>query len=98
MPTSQATKAVTAPSNEPSTINTAYPTFNEVRVSGSVQLPELHLDIHVFSDAVGERFVFVNMSKYKENSTLSEGPRVAEIVPEGVILEYSGVQFLLPRE
>ena len=97
-PTSQMAVTVAPPSSTPSTLDTSYPTFNEVRVNGSVTLPELHLDIHVFSDTVNERFVFVNMSKYKENSTLSEGPRVAEIVPEGVILEYSGVQFLLPRE
>ena len=69
-----------------------------MRVRGLVQLPELHLDIHVYSRTAGERFVFVNMSKYKEKATLEEGPLVAEIVPEGVILDYLGTQFLLPRE
>ena len=97
-PAATVTPPVRAISSTPSTLNTSYPTFNDVRVDGSVTLPELHLDIHVYSDTPGERFVFVNMSKHKENSTLSEGPRVAEIVPEGVILEYSGVRFLLPRE
>ena len=85
-------------SSGPSTLTVVYPTFNEVRVNGSVILPELHLDIHVYSDASAERFIFVNMSKYRENGTLTEGPRVTEIVPEGVILEYTGIRFLLPRE
>jgi hypothetical protein len=82
----------------PSTSTIAYKTFNEVRVNGSVQLPDLHLDLHVYDGTPGERFIFINMSKYGENATLEEGPLVAEIVPEGVILEYMGTRFLLPRE
>lgn len=82
----------------PSTSGIPYKTFNEARADGSVQLPDLHLDLHVFDGKPGDRFVFINMSKYGENATLSEGPLVAEIVPEGVILEYLGTRFLLPRE
>ena len=75
-----------------------YKTFNQVRLEGSVRLPDLHLDIHVYNNIPSERFVFINMNKYKEHATLSEGPAVSEIVPEGVILEYSGTRFLLPRQ
>jgi len=95
---SATSKAFVARSSQPSTVTTSYQTFNEVRAKGLVSLPELHLDIHVYSAAAGERFVFINMSKYKENAILDEGPSVAEIVPEGVILDYLGTQFLLPRE
>ena len=73
-------------------------TIDELRLSGSLQLPELHLDIHVFADDPAERFVFINMSKHRENSRLDEGPVVAEITPDGVILEHQGRRFLLPRE
>ncbi|NOR67834.1 MAG: GspB domain-containing protein, partial [Woeseiaceae bacterium] len=61
-------------------------------------LPDLHLDIHVYSDQPAERFVFVNMNKYREQARLAEGPLVKEITPEGVILEHLGNGFLLPRE
>lgn len=82
----------------PSTLTTAYETFNEVRAAGLVQLPELHLDIHVYSEQPADRFVFINMSKYREHVALSEGPVVNEIVPDGVILEYRGTEFLLPSK
>ena len=75
-----------------------YPTIQEVRASGSIDLPELHLDIHVFSPEPDDRFVFVNMSKLREGSTLTEGPAVAEITPEGVVLSHEGQLFLLPRD
>lgn len=74
------------------------PTFNALRADGSLQLPDLHLDIHVYAENPSERFVFVNMSKYREKATLAEGPTIKEINPDGVILEYEGTDFMLPRE
>lgn len=73
-------------------------TIDEVRLDGSLQLTDLHLDIHVYSDEPSERFVFINMVKHREQSRLEEGPVVREITPDGVILEHQGTTFLLPRE
>jgi len=75
-----------------------YPTLQEVRARGAINLPDLHLDIHVFSSDPKDRFVFVNMTKLREGSTLAEGPVINEITPEGVVLRHEGQVFLLPRE
>lgn len=80
------------------TVSTGLPTFSEVRADGRVTLPDLHLDIHVYSEQPSSRFVFVNMNKYKEDGRLAEGPLVSEITPEGVVLEHMGTEFLLPRK
>jgi general secretion pathway protein B len=77
--------------------NEVLPTLNALAASGT-SLPDLHLDIHVYSDKPPERFVFVNMKKYLEGQTLSEGPAVERITPEGVILNQQGLRFLLPRQ
>ena len=74
------------------------PTDTDLRANGTLQMAELHLDIHVFSEAPEDRFVFINMVKHRENSKLSEGPVVKEITPDGVVLDYRGTVFLLPRE
>jgi len=74
------------------------PTLIELRASGRLQLPELHLDIHVYSDTPSERFVFINMDKYQEGSQLSAGPVVQEITNDGVVLEYQSQSFLLLRD
>lgn len=73
-------------------------TIDEVRVNGTLQITDLHLDIHVYSDEPAERFVFINMDKHREGSQLDEGPVVSQITPDGVILEHQGTTFLLPRE
>ena len=87
-------------SQDPSSIPSSeiYPSFQEVRVSGSIDLPDLHLDIHVFSAVPKDRFVFINMSKLREGSRLDEGPVVTEITPDGVVLRHLGQSFLLPRD
>lgn len=73
-------------------------TIDELRLDGTLTLPELHIDIHVYAEDPAERFVFINMKKQRENSQLDEGPVVAEITMDGVILKHQGSTFLLPRE
>ena len=73
------------------------PTWSSLTASGT-QLPELRLDIHVYSAKPTERFVFVNMRKYLEGQTLGEGPSVERITPDGVVLNSQGLRFLLPRQ
>ena len=80
------------------TITESYATFNDLRANGTLLLPDLRLDLHHYDDQPAERFVFVNMNKYREQARLAEGPLVKEITPEGAILEHLGNGFLLPRE
>jgi general secretion pathway protein B len=72
------------------------PTQMDVAASGT-SLPEMHLDIHVYSAKPTERFVFVNMRKYTEGQALKEGPTLERITTEGAILNHHGLRFLLPR-
>ena len=87
-------------SQDPSAIPAAelYPSIQEVRASGTSNLPELHLDIHVYSSKPEDRFVFINMVKLHEGSQLKEGPHVEEITPDGVVLKHQGQFFLLARD
>lgn len=75
-----------------------YPTIFAVRAKGAISIPDLHLDIHVYSDVPEDRFVFINMSKHREGSQLEEGPIVDKITPDGVVLGHRGIRFLLPRD
>ena len=96
--TEQPVPATTSAIKNPTTARNYMMTFDEARVQGLFQMVDLHVDIHVFGDTSADRFVFINMTKHRENSALSEGPTVREITPDGVILEYQGTTFLLPRD
>lgn len=67
-------------------------------ISGGTNLPDMRLDIHVYSAKPAERFVFVNMRKYTEGQMLNEGPVLERITPDGAILNQNGLRFLLPRQ
>jgi general secretion pathway protein B len=73
------------------------PTLSDLIASGTA-LPDLHLDMHVHSANAADRFVFVNMRKYVEGQSLSEGPKVERITGDGVVLNQHGLRFLLPRQ
>jgi|SRR5579883_1806249 len=70
------------------------PSISELHMTG----PELHLDVHVWATRPSDRFVYINMHRYREGQTLEEGPTVERIRRDGVVLAYQGVRFLLPRQ
>jgi general secretion pathway protein B len=74
------------------------PTISEINLTGAQALPELHLDVHVYATNPAERFVYINMRKYKEGDTLQEGPVLEKIRRDGVVLNYRGLRFILPRQ
>ena len=73
------------------------PTHGGLLASGT-RLPDMRLDIHVFSPAPRDRFIFVNMRKYVEGQTITEGPMLERITPDGAIFNSNGTRFLLPRQ
>jgi len=74
------------------------PTLNELLGQGRLMnLPALKVDLHVYAALREDRFVFINLAKYREGQRLTEGPLVEEITNDGVILQYQGERFLIPR-
>jgi len=70
------------------------PVWPQVPPSLFAQLPDsLRLDVHVYANNPAERFVLVNLKKYREGDTLSEGPVLESITPEGVVLSFRGQRF-----
>lgn len=58
--------------------------------------PALTVEVHVFERNAAERFVRINGRRYKQGDALAEGPRILEIVREGIVLEYRGQKVLYP--
>ncbi len=73
------------------------PTMMELIVAGTI-LPDLALELHVYSPTASERFVRINSASYREGEVLTEGPRVLSITSDGVILDYRDQSFLLSAD
>jgi hypothetical protein len=71
------------------------PRFADLVVRGELNVPHMHIDIHVFSGNPDERFVFINMRRYNEGQATQEGPRVERITNDGVVMDHQGQRFFL---
>ena len=60
-------------------------------------LPQLTLELHVYSPDPTQRAVFINGRRYLEGETTLEGADVVSISSEGAVMNYRGQRFLLPR-
>jgi general secretion pathway protein B len=89
------TEAVPEPSAQDDEV---LPDISQVTLAGGQRLPDLHLDVHVYATRAADRFVYINMRKYREGAALPEGLTVEHIRRDGVVLNYQGVRFLLPRQ
>ena len=74
------------------------PTVEQLIGAGMLDLPVLNLDLLVYNDVPGVRFVVINGRKYREGAQLTEGPTLESITPEGVVLASQGQRFTLNRK
>jgi general secretion pathway protein B len=60
-------------------------------------LPPLSINIHVYSPDESQRILYINNSPAREGERIEGGVVVEEIVEDGVVLQYDGQRFKLPR-
>jgi general secretion pathway protein B len=97
-PTLRAAGAGSAASRPAEPPDEVLPSISELNLTGVDALPDLHLDVHVYATNPADRFVYINMRKYREGSQLQEGPILEHIRRDGVVLNSQGIRFLLPRD
>ena len=52
--------------------------------------PVISLDVHSYDAAPQKRFIMIGGKRYNEGDALPDGPRVLQIIPEGVVFEFRG--------
>ena len=74
----------------------AVQTLDELPPDMRQGLPALHLDVHAYNKDPAERFVVINLQRYRVGDQLAEGLKLVDILPQGAVLEFRGTTFLLP--
>lgn len=80
-------------------VDPAVPTIHQLAYATRRELPKLDLSMHVYSPRVESRFVVLNGKRFDAESP-PPAPDLAlvEIVRDGVVLDFRGTRFLLPRQ
>jgi general secretion pathway protein B len=96
--TAAATPVVTSAKPPASSGDTSnLPTLAQLVLDGVLELPPLHMDVHVYNPA-GRSFVSVNGDILRSGSVMSEGPVVVDVTRDGAVLRFRGTRFLLPKD
>lgn len=72
------------------------PKLGEMSVDYRAAFPAISLDVHSYDSAPKKRFIMIAGKRYNEGEALQEGPRVMQIVQDGVVFEFRGEQVLFP--
>ena len=82
-----------SPAKDRSQLQSWYELPPEIR--NRLDLPRL--DLHVYSDEPRDRFILVNLKKYREGERLDSGLILEEILPDGMVMSYQGERFLVEK-
>ncbi|MEO8671792.1 MAG: general secretion pathway protein GspB [Tahibacter sp.] len=73
------------------------PLYWELPLNVRKDLPVLKLTMHVYSSEPAQRFVVLNGNRQVEGDDLGAEVKLSEIRADGVVLEFHGQRFLVPR-
>jgi general secretion pathway protein B len=85
------------PADDPPPSGSAVPAWRDLPPAQRQALPHPRLDVHVHAPDPARRFVMIELQKYREGDTLADGSVLERIDAEGVVLEYRGQRYTLPR-
>lgn len=78
--------------------DTALPLLVESALAKDGRFANVKIDVHVYAAVPSQRFVLINMKKYREGETTDVGLALNSITPDAVIVSYEGQQYkLLPQ-
>ncbi len=84
-----------APDAEPEEVFVELPTFRQMSREFRRSFPKLQVSLHMYHEDSEHSFVRINKRKYRTGAKLDDGPRLEEIRPNGIVLNYRGETFLL---
>ena len=73
------------------------PEWNDLSLEFRSGLSMPSIDVHVYSDDPGRRFILMDLQKYREGETLGNGAVLEEILPGSIQLYYQGSRFRVAK-
>ncbi len=95
-PTSAVAQPAPAPAPPPPA-GATIPLIHDLTLGQRQGLPALKMSVHFYNSDVARRFVIIDGQRLNEGGVMGQELWAREIRPDGVVIEYRGVYFLLPR-
>jgi general secretion pathway protein B len=75
----------------------AVPVWNDLPLDFRSRFTLPRIDVHVYSDDPGRRFILVDLQKFREGETLDSGAVLEEILPDSIQLYYQDTRFRVEK-
>ncbi len=95
-PPTPVSAAPTVPSPAPAP-GAALPLIHDLTMGQRQGLPALKMSVHFYNSDVARRFVIIDGQRLNEGGVMGQELWAREIRSDGVVIEFRGVYFLLPR-
>lgn len=96
-PEGRAETEVKAPTQPAEAVSPQAPRWEELSAAEKNGLIRPQLDVHVYAESPAQRFVLIDLKRYREGEQLAGGGRLEAITPEGVIIEARGTRYRVDR-
>jgi general secretion pathway protein B len=73
------------------------PLFKDLPYNFRSSVPKMAINVFMYTDKLEDRFVVLNMTKYKAGQTTKDAVEIREIRPDGVVASYGGRVFRIER-
>lgn len=73
------------------------PYLDELSAEFRRGVPDIHINVFVYSDTPEERFIMVDMAKYKTGQKIADGVQLKKIERDNLVVEYAGKTFRIER-
>jgi general secretion pathway protein B len=73
------------------------PLFKDLPYDFRSSAPKMAINVFMYTDKPEDRFVVLNMTKYKAGQTTKDAVEIKEIRPDGIIASYGGKVFRIER-
>jgi general secretion pathway protein B len=70
--------------------------LSDMPAAYQANFPMISLEVHVYDANPDKRFAIIGGQRYREGQTLPEGPRLLQIVPAGLLVEFHGEKVIFP--
>ena len=77
-------------------INNSAPNISHISTAPNLQLTDIKISVHMYSEIPAKRFVYINSTRYSEGSKINNDLLIDEITENGVILNSNNTLYRLP--
>jgi len=58
--------------------------------------PQIDVQVHVYDSSAGKSWALIDGKRYRDGDTLPQGPKIYQIVPQGIVFDWQGQRVLYP--